>query len=187
MHDLHPITALGGTEPRVDAFDHLTITENDSLALASVAARLPHEADCEAILQERYGAVPAPGKAILSAPETAFWIGPSQWMVWTGKETDDLLADTLKARFGGLASITEQTGAWVCFDITGPGMADTTERLCAVNIRKMQAGDAERTVVHQMGCFVIRGADAGHLRIFGPRASAGSLHHALITAAKSTA
>lgn len=187
MHDLKPITALGGSEPRIDTFDHISIAENDGVALASVAARLGSEAQCHKHLQDLLGAVPAPGKAVLHDPEAGFWVGPEQWMIGAPKETHELLADDLKARFGDSASVTEQSGAWVCFDLIGPGMADVTERLCGVPIRKMQAEDAHRTVIHQLGCFVIRRTDPLHLRVFGPRASAGTLHHAITTAAFSTA
>jgi sarcosine oxidase subunit gamma len=187
VHDLKTITALGGAEPRIDTFPHITISENDSLALASVAARLGSEVECNKHMQAILGSVPAPGQAVLREPESGFWMGPDQWMIEAPKETHELLADDLKARFAGCASVTEQSGAWVCFDLAGPGMADVTERLCAVPIRKMQTGEARRTIIHQLGCFVVRRTGADHLRIIGPRASAGTLHHALITAAHSTA
>jgi len=187
VHDLKTVTALGGSAPRIDTFDHITISENDGLALASVAARLGCEAQCHSALSELLGSVPGPGKAVLNDPEAGFWMGPDQWMIGAPKATHEGLADDLKRRFGTAASITEQSGAWVCFDLTGEGMADVTERLCNVAIRKMQAADAQRTVIHQLGCFVIRRVDDLHLRILGPRASAGTLHHALITAAHSTA
>lgn len=187
MHDLKTITALGGSEPRVDTFHHISISENDGLAMASVAARLGSEDACHKNMQDLLGAVPGPGEAVLLEPESGFWMGPEQWMIAAPRQTHELLADDLKTRFGRCASVTEQSGAWVCFDLVGPGLADVTERLCAVPIRMMQAGDARRTMIHQLGCFVIRQADPHHLRILGPRASAGSLHHALMTAAQSTA
>lgn len=187
MHNLKPVTALGGAEPRVDTFDHVTISENDGLALASVAARLGSEDTCHAGLNDLLGAVPQPGKAVLHDPEAGFWMGPDQWMIGAPKATHELLADDLKSRFGATASVTEQSGAWVCFDLIGAGMVDVMERLCPAPVRHMQAGDAQRTVIHQLGCFVIRRVDPQHLRILGPRASAGTLHHALMTAAQSTA
>lgn len=187
MHDLQTITALGGLEPRVDTFPHVTIAENDGLALASVAARMGHENACQATLKKLIGAVPGPGKAQLNDPEAGFWMGPDQWMIGAPRERHEMLAEKLADMFGKTASITEQSGAWVCFDITGPAMVDMCERLCAAPIRKMAAGDAQRTMIHQMSCFVIRRKNADHVRILGPRASARSLHHALITAAHSVA
>lgn len=187
MHDLKTVTALGGTTPRVDTFDHVTITENDGLALASVAARLGHEQTCHSLLETLLGSVPAPGCAVFHDPEAGFWTGPDQWMISAPRSTHEALAEQMKNLFGAAASVTEQTGAWVCFDITGPAMPDLCERLCNVPIRRMQAGDTQRTVIHHLGCFVIRLQAADRIRILGPRASAASLHHALIEAAHSTA
>lgn len=187
MHNLRTITALGGTEARIDRFDHVTITENDGLALASVSARMGQEAACHAHLESLLGAVPGPGRAVLHDPEAGFWMGPDQWMIGAPRDTHELLADDLKARLGDAASVTEQTGAWVCFDVIGPAMPDLCERVCAVPIRRMVAGDAVRTVIHQLGCFVLRRQKDDHIRILGPRASAQTLHHALMTAAHSVA
>lgn len=187
MHDLTPITALGGTEGRVDAFDHVTITENDGVAFASVAARQGREKACYAALKKLLGQVPPLGRAILRDPEAGFGMGPDQWMLGAPRATHELLADQLKERFKDSASITDQTGSWVVFDVRGPAMPDLCERICNVPIRTMTAGDAQRTVIHHLGCFVIKREADDHIRILGPRASAGSLHHALIDAAKSTA
>jgi sarcosine oxidase subunit gamma len=187
VHDLQPLTALGGVSAQVDSFEHITITENDGLALASVAARLGYEKACHKTLRKLLGAAPGPGEAVLHDPEAGFWMGPDQWMIEAPRATHELLAATLGGLFGTSASVTEQSGAWVCFDVTGPTMPDLCERICAVPIRKMTAGDAQRTMIHQLGCFVIRRQATDHIRILGPRASAGSLHHALVTAAHSVA
>ena len=183
MHSLSPITALGGGAPRIDVVAQLTLTENPNLALASVAARADQIPACLAHLKALLGAdAPAAGKACLHDPEMAFWTGPDQWMVAAPFDSQEDLAARLKVRFGGAASITEQTDAWVCFDLRGDGIDAVLELLCAINIRKMQTGDATRTVIHHLGCFVIRLDPARGLRILGPRASAGSLHHAILTA-----
>jgi len=187
VHDLVQITALGGTQARVDRFDHITIAENDGVALASVAARMGREKECHAVLKKLLGDVPGPGRAQLHDPEAGFWMGPDQWMLGAPRETHEMFADTLKGLLGDAASVTEQTGAWVCFDITGAAMHEMCERLCAVPIRRMTTGDTQRTVIHQLGCFVLRRTAQDHIRIFGPRASAGTLHHALMTAAQSVA
>lgn len=187
MHDLKPTLALGGTEPRRDKIGTLTISEHPGLALASVAARLGHEKACQQSLKDLIGEVPGPGRAVLHDPEAGFWMGPDQWMIGAPGDTHEDLADQLVKRFGNAASVTEQSGGWVVFDVVGDAMPDMIERLCAIPIRRMVAGDAHRTVIHQLGCFVIRRAAKDHVRILGPRASAQSLHHALITAAQSVA
>lgn len=188
MDKLTPSTALGGEAPSIDTIGTITIAENAGVALASVAARLDHEANCKKRLQSVLGSQPpGPGKAQLNDPIAGFWTGPDQWMLGAPMATHELLADQLKEMLGDAASVTEQSGAWVVFDVTGGKMADLCERLCNVPIRKMEPGDVQRTQIHQLGCFVIRRKDANHIRILGPRASARSLLHALITAAHSVA
>ncbi len=187
MHDLKTVTALGEAAPRVDSFAHITIAENDGLALASVAARMGREKACRAALKGLLGAVPEIGRTILRDPEAGFWMGPDQWMIGAPRATHELLADQLKELMGDAASVTEQSGAWVCFDVTGSAMEDFCERICGVPIHRMVAGDAQRTVIHQLGCFVLRREAEDHIRILGPRASAKTLHHALLTAARSLA
>ncbi len=187
MPDLLPTHALGGATPQVDTVGTLAIAEHPGLALASVAARLGSEAACATHLKALLGETPLPGRAVPHDPEAGFWMGPDQWMIGAPGDSHEDLADQLKARFGDIASVTEQTGAWVAFDVTGAAMPDMCELLCAVPIRRMTAGDAQRTMIHQLGCFVIRRTADDHIRILGPRASAASLHHALVTAAHAVA
>lgn len=184
MHNLTPTMALGGV---ADTIGTITITENAGMSLASVAARMGGEKKTAQILKKMLGEVPDPGRCEQHGLETGFWMGPDQWMIGAPMETHELLADQLKDLLGDAASVTEQTGAWVVFDVTGAAMRDVVELLCAVPIRTMVAGDTQRTVIHHLGCFVIRRNADDHVRILGPRASAGSLHHALTAAAHSVA
>lgn len=187
MHDLKTVTALGEAKPRVDTFAHITISENDGVAFASVTARMGREAECHAAIKGLLGGVPEVGRAILRDPEAGFGMGPDQWLLGAPRATHEMLADQLKERLGDAASVTEQSGAWVCFDVTGTAMEDFCERICNIPIRRMVSGDVQRTLIHQLGCFVIRRETVDHIRILGPRASAKSLHHALLTAAHSLA
>lgn len=185
MHDLTPITALGGTAPQVDTVAGVTLTENPGLALASVSARQGQEDACRAHLADLLESdAPAIGKCVLHDPEASFWMGPDQWMVGAPFDSHEDLAVQLKTRFGNTASITEQSDAWVTFDLRGDGIEAVMELCCNINIRAMQTGDAQRTSIHHLGCFVLRRDPASLLRILGPRASAGSLHHALLAAMK---
>ncbi|MFT7060613.1 MAG: heterotetrameric sarcosine oxidase gamma subunit [Pseudorhodobacter sp.] len=180
VHNLTAITALGGTVPRLETAGNLTLTENPDIALANLAARRGHVSACQQHLAALVNsAVPGPGKAVLHHPEAAFWIGPDQWMVGAPFARHEDLAAQLKTRLGDAALVTDQTVAWVCFDLRGDGIEDVMALLCALNVTAMQTGDASRTVIHHLGCFVIRRDPANWVRILGPRASAGSLHHAI--------
>jgi len=186
VHDLTPITALGGAAPQVDTVAGMTLTENPALALACVAARLGREKPCGTALQKLLGATaPGPGKAHLADPFSAVWMGPDQWMIGADFATYETLDVTLKKVIKDSGSVTEQTDAWVCFDLTGDAIQPVMELVCAVDMRRMQSGDATRTNIHHLGCFVVCGDPTGFVRIIGPRASAGSLHHALLAAMKS--
>ncbi len=188
MHDLTPLNALAGDAPANDTIGTLTLTENPELALASVAARKGQERKCKAALKQLLGKpAPGPGKACLRDPEAAFWTGPDQWMVGAPYDTHEDLADQLSKLLGAAASVTEQSDAWVCFDLRGAAMEDAMALLGPLNIQSMKTGDATRTSIHHLGCFVIRRDPSDWVRILGPRSSAGSLHHAIIAAMKSVA
>jgi sarcosine oxidase subunit gamma len=186
VHDLQPLNPLGGAAPDHFQVAAVTLTENPNVALASVSARHGYAAACQAKLAEFLGApAPAAGKASLGTPLDAVWTGQDQWMVCAPFATHEDLAAQLKSGFGSTASITEQTDAWACFDLQGTGIEDVMERLCNLNLRAMAPAVATRSTIDHMGCFVIRQLAQDSLRILGPRSSAGSLHHALVTAMRS--
>ncbi len=186
MHDLTPITPLGQSAPQIDTVAELTCSEHCELALASVTARLGKEKKCAAALKKLLGAaVPDAGKALLSAPYSAVWAGPDQWMLGADIATHEDISALVKDAVGDTASVTEQTDAWCCFDLSGQGIEPVMELLCNIDMRRMASGDATRTTIHHLGCFVVCGDPDGFVRILGPRASAGSLHHAILTAMRS--
>ncbi|WP_299554376.1 sarcosine oxidase subunit gamma [uncultured Tateyamaria sp.] len=183
MHDLKPITALGGTTPRVDTVGETTLAEVPDLALASVAARAGREQACAKHLKALIGAqAPSPGKTWQTDHYSAVWMGPDQWMISADFATHEDIAATLKSQLEGIASVTEQTDAWACFDLSGPRVFAVLELLYNINLLQFKTGDATRTSIHHLGCFVICMKPDHMVRILGPRASAGSLHHAITTA-----
>lgn len=180
---LHPLTALGHDVPATVTIGPVTITENPGAALASLASRLGHEADVAQAAKAAGIPLPGPGRAE-TASYGAIWLGPEQWMIEAAFATHEDIVAVLKPIFGEAASLTEQTDAWVRFDLTGTDLAKLFERLCNYDLRRASPGSATRTVIDHLGCYIIRRAE-GEVSILGPRSSAHSLHHALITAAKS--
>ena len=187
MHKLNPMNALGGNAAQVDKIGHLTLSENNNLALASVSARLGNQNACHKHVKALIGDVPGPGSCRFNDPVSGYWMGPDSWMMIAPHDTHEHLATDLKARFAQTASITEQTDGWCCFDVQGETVERLIERLCNINTREMKSGDAHRTSIEHLGCFVLRFNPMDHVRIFGPRSSAGSLHHALVTIMKAIA
>ncbi|MBK0327819.1 sarcosine oxidase, gamma subunit [Rhodobacteraceae bacterium F11138] len=186
MSDLIPLTALGGTSPRVDTFQGLEISECPEWALASIAARSGRATDMASAAQAFLGvALPDVARTAEKAPFSVFWMGPEQWMIEAPHDSHEDLATQIKAALGDTASVTEQTDGWVRFDLTGERCHDVLERLCNADSRSMPPGSATRTQLEHLGCFLIRRPQDSHFSVLGPRSSAGSLHHALETAAKS--
>ncbi|MDP5219056.1 sarcosine oxidase subunit gamma [Ruegeria sp. 2205SS24-7] len=181
MHDLVAITALGGSEPRVDTTGTVTCSEVPGVALASVAARLGREKKAAKALAKLIG-TPAPAIGRFEgAPVAAFWTGPDQWMVEAPFDSHEDLAEQAKAALGDTASVSEQTDAWVRFDLSGADVLAVLELLCPLDARKMEEGDAAGTPIHHLGCFVLCRAPEA-FSIYGPRSSAGSLNHAILAA-----
>lgn len=183
MHNLIALTPLGATDPQIDAVGLRTLTEVLDGALASVAARLGQEAATAAVVADVIGTdAPGPGRAA-GGDVAAFWIGPDQWMVEAPFATHEDLAAQISARAGGVASVTEQTDGWCRFDLTGANLADVFALLCPLDFPSFTGGEATRTSVDHLGCFMVcRSVD--HASVIGPRSAAGSLHHALLAAMK---
>lgn len=183
-HRLKPLTPLGLAAPQTVTIGPVTLTENITVALASVATRKGRETDVAQAATSLNITLPAPGHA----SDTALWLAPDQWMIEAPFATHADITAYLKPTFGDAASITEQTDAWVRFDLnmtepSGLNLHALFELLCNLDTRSMQPGHATRTVIEHLGCYVICRAEG--FTILGPRSSAKSLHHALITAAKS--
>ncbi len=188
-HRLEPVCATGGAQPRHACHGAVTLSELPDLAIASVAQRAGGGAALTALAQELIGA-PLPGpRQIAGDPGGAqmLWTGPDQWFAIAPHATHDDIADRLSAQVGGAASVTEQTGAWVCFALEGDGTIPMLERLCRLDLPRMHAGSAARTSIERMGCFVICDAPATSWRVLGARSSALSLWHALGAVARGLA
>lgn len=181
MSDMTPLTPLGAKTPRIDTHSGVKMTENTDAALASFAARRGQEDAARKALHSFTGtSAPAPGKGDFGKMDV-FWTGPDQWMVMAPHATQEDLAGQIKTTAAQTASVTEQNDAWCRFDLTGPQLANVFERLCAVNLRDDPVGTATRTSIDHLGCFLLC-RDEDNITVLGPRSSAGSLHHALLTA-----
>lgn len=107
-----------------------------------------------------------PGPGLFA--DGAFWTGPDQWML------------ERPAPEGCL--ITDQTDAWAVFEIEGP-VEPLLEKLVNLDLSRFGPGSATRTGMEHMGVFVIRRSTT-RVAVYGMRSAAGSVWHALETAAK---
>jgi sarcosine oxidase subunit gamma len=181
---LKPLTPLGHDAPETITIGPVTITENVGTAMASLASRLGREAEVATAALAAGIPQPGPGQVQTAAQYGAFWLGPAQWMIEADFSSHEDIAAILKPFFNDAASITEQTDAWVRFDVQAADLPAMFERLCGYDLRKHGPGSATRVMIEHLGCYVVVRAQ-GLLSVIGPRSSAHSLHHALITAARS--
>jgi sarcosine oxidase, subunit gamma len=182
--NLQPLTALGKREATTVTHGPLTITERTDVALASVAARKGRMADLTAAAKKAGVPLPDAARHLPGSPYSAFWTAPEMWFVEAPYVTHELIADLLKSALGEAASVTEQTDAWVAFDLSALDLAPILERLCNVDFAAVATGYATRTMMEHLGVYLIKHGP-GAARIYGPRSSAESLLHALETAAQS--
>lgn len=185
-HALKPLCALGGDAPQIDRIDGVTIRENPDLAMASVAIRLGRDQDmAKAAKKLLKFDLPGPGGLAAKGDWAAFWTGPGQWLVTAPMSSHEDIARIVKAGLGDTASVTEQTDGWVRFDLEGARALDTLERLCAVDTRAMQGGQATRTVIEHLGSFLLCHRAGTAFSVITLRSAAASMHHALETAVRS--
>jgi sarcosine oxidase subunit gamma len=176
------LTALGAREAAVVTAGPITITERIDVALASVAARRGRMAGLAKAAQAAGVPLPEAARHQAGEPFSAFWVAPEMWFVEAPFASHEGIAEVLKSTLGDDASVTEQTDAWVAFDLAGPDLARLFERLCNVDYPAAPAGYATRTVIEHLGCYLVL-RDPEAVRLYGPRSSAGSLLHALEVAA----
>ncbi|NJS38047.1 MAG: sarcosine oxidase subunit gamma [Rhodobacteraceae bacterium] len=182
MADLRALTALGVHEPAVVTVGPLTISERFDIAVASLAVRRGR--DLMGAAKTAGVPLPLPAQYQAAAPYSAFWVTPEMWFVEAPFASHEAIAALLKAAFADAASITEQTDAWVIFDLHARDLALVLERLCNVDFRTAPEGHATRTVIDHLGCYLVK-LGAGAARVYGPRSSAQSLLHAVEVAAAS--
>ena len=181
---LQQTTALGQTTPRVVQIGPYRIAERFDVALASLATRRGREKDVARVAIAAAVPLPAPARAETGAPFGAFWVAPQMWFIEAPFADYEDIVGHLKPAFGDAASLTEQTDAWVRFDLSGAGLVALFARLSNLDLAALPDGYASRTVIDHLGCYLIRRGPAD-ITLYGPRSSADGLLQALDVAAKS--
>ncbi|WP_293962461.1 hypothetical protein [Sneathiella sp.] len=185
---LAPLTALGNDTPVVVTIGGITICENPDLTIASLAARKDRGAELHSKLQaDTKVQLPDPGKMMFAEDVAAIWTGVEQWLLLAPISSHPDYAAEVKTVVADSASVTEQTDGWVVFDIAGNNLIPMLERLCNLNSKALSSGEATRCLIEHLGCLIICRESGREFTILGPRSSAASLHHSLVTAAKSIA
>ena len=144
---MRPVTALGGDAAVDVKIGTYRIAERFDVALASVAVRRGRDADVAFAATAAGLPLPAPARAASLERFGAFWVTPEMWFVEAPMVVHDDLARDLKTIFSDAASVTEQTDAWVRFDVSALDLSPLFERLSNVDLAAAPVGFASRTVL----------------------------------------
>jgi len=178
--DLTPMPALGPDAMPTLRAGALTLAVNEEVALAALALGRGAPQPVPMGL-----ALPGPGARSAGNGLEALWTGPGQWLLAAeGRAAEDVVR-VLKPRLPGCA-VTEQTDAWMLFEITSTAgaapIARLLEKLVNLPPETLAPGGTTRTVIEHMPAILVRRSETA-LAILAMRSMAKSMHHALATAA----
>ncbi len=152
----------------------LTLRELVHDSITSVAPFNGKEKTVSTALKRTVGAgLPDVGRLLAGDKGEVLWSGHGQYFVLNGK-------------VGKVnAAVTDQSDAWTCVALEGPGARDVLARLCPLNFGAMNEGDVARSLIGHMSAIIIARSDGYDLMVF--RAFAKTLVHEVAQAMRSVA
>ena len=120
-----------------------------------------------------------------SVPEIAkFQLNNNSIVLWSRTKSyivlSDFNLDDLTSTFDDLASITDQTGGWLTFKISGKGSIHLFEKLVTINLENVNEGNVIRTSISKINCFVLCKEKAQTYYIICPVSFSNSMRSRLI-------
>ena len=131
--------------------DKLKLTLDNSRNIFSLNENKDETNKFNRIFKKFFGfTVPEIAKFKLNDNSIALWSRTKSYIILTDFNLDDLTST-----FDGLASITDQTGGWLSFKISGKGSIHLFEKLITINLENFNEGNVIRTSVSKINCFVL--------------------------------
>jgi len=130
--------------------DKLKLTLDNSRNIFSLNENKDETNKFNRIFKKFFGfTVPEIAKFKLNDNSIALWSRTKSYIILTDFNLDDLTFT-----FDGLASITDQTGGWLSFKISGKGSIYLFEKLITINSENFNEGNVIRTSISKINCFV---------------------------------
>ena len=130
--------------------DKLKLTLDNSRNIFSLNKNKDETNKFNRIFKKFFGfTVPEIAKFKLNDNSIALWSRTKSYIILTDFNLDDLTST-----FDGLASITDQTGGWLSFKISGKGSIYLFEKLITINLENFNEGNVIRTSISKINCFV---------------------------------
>ena len=131
--------------------DKLKLTLDNSRNIFSLNENKDETNKFNRIFKKFFGfSVPEIAKFKLNDNSIVLWSRTKSYIILTDSNLDDLTST-----FDGLASITDQTGGWLSFKISGKGSIHLFEKLITINLENFNEGNVIRTSVSKINCFVL--------------------------------
>ena len=131
--------------------DKLKLTLDNSRNIFSLNENKDETNKFNRIFKKFFGfTVPEIAKFKLNDNSIALWSRTKSYIILT-----DFNLDNLTSTFDGLASITDQTGGWLSFKISGKGSIHLFEKLITVNLENFNEGNVIRTSISKINSFVL--------------------------------
>ena len=131
--------------------DKLKLTLDNSRNIFSLNENKDETNKFNRIFKKFFGfSVPEIVKFQLNNNSIVLWSRTKSYIVLSNFNLDDLTST-----FDDLASITDQTGGWLTFKISGKGSIHLFEKLITINLENFNEGNVIRTSVSKINCFVL--------------------------------
>ena len=131
--------------------DKLKLTLDNSRNIFSLNENKDETNKFNRIFKKFFGfSVPEIAKFQLNNNSIVLWSRTKSYIVLSNFNLDDLTST-----FDDLASITDQTGGWLTFKISGKGSIHLVEKLITINLENFNEGNVIRTSVSKINCFVL--------------------------------
>ena len=157
-----------------------SLSENQSNALLSFSMPVADEHTNKTAISKVYDLTLPEPESLAANPKgmSVFWMSRHQWMFEQPYLVDpDWVLNTPLRQYG---CVTEQTDAWVRFDLAGPRLSLILCRLANVSQNRYEPGAAIRSVIHHLGVYLVC-SDKSKIAVYGPRSSADTLAEALVS------
>ncbi|WP_428029052.1 sarcosine oxidase subunit gamma [Ancylobacter sp.] len=155
--DRVPPAGAYGAAGQADGSAGITVSPADEPFIALVAARQGHAASVTDRLSRAFGVDLADRPhAAIEGNSTVVGMAPGRFLVLSKTEPD--LAGTLRAVLGTEAAITEQSDAYVTFDLAGDAVPALLAKGALIDLdpRVFRPGDAATTVLAHIGATLWR-------------------------------
>ncbi|RJF76340.1 sarcosine oxidase subunit gamma [Rhodopseudomonas palustris] len=140
--------------------DGVTIIELRGLALATLQARRGQSEALRSRIATTYQLDLPDRPAIAHGRDVAFvGMAPQTWLAIS--ESDASLVRTLKTSTAGVASVSDQSGGYAVFRVTGPAVRAALAKGFPIDLEPtaFKVGDAATTVVGHIGASIWRNPD----------------------------